>query len=261
MRKLLFILLTVSNLLRAEEPKRFNGYFSTAVNSDFRQLNDVDKDLSISSAVKFSYLFPEIFTVSSGIFYDKDLVGMRKGKIKDTFISFSRRLGEINQYFPISGQATVFLPISESSRERSFLNTGYKLTGIVGVKVPSIPAISGSFNLNYTQNFHNSAVAMNGQSNKQFLFSAGGMVGYAFLNDFEASINFDYVKGITYHGKIVDTYGIGQEISYNASKKINIGVGHSLGGNIFKVNGYDSNISLFDLNESTVYLVFTMEIL
>jgi hypothetical protein len=260
MVKLLLILFSVVTLVRAEEPKRFNGSFSTSVESDFKQLDDSEKILALTSAIRLSYMFPKLFTVSSGIFFDKDLVGERKENVNDTYISLSRKVGEINENLPITGKTTIFLPISKSSRERTFLNTGYKLSGILGVKVPTIEALSGSVALNFTQNFHRSEVTMGGQSNKQFLFSAGGSVGYEFLKHFEASMNLEYIKGITYQGNIVDTYSTGQQISYNASEKFNLGVGHSLGGNIYKANGYESNISAFDLNESTVYMFVTMEI-
>ena len=248
-----FILLTLIGVAHGESTT-FSGSFNTSINTDFLPASSIDKEISSSNSLALSAKIPKLFNVSSRLSFDQDLRGERKGELNDTYISISRKLKEFNENLKVSGTSTFFIPISKSSREVSFLNTGYKLTGTVQTGLSRFPNLSSTMSLSFTQNFHRSAVSASGSSNKHFLLSASSEMTYTFLKNFDVSMSFAYTKGRTYKKVIIDTYSGGQEISYNASKKLTVGLGHSIGGNIFKVNGKKYNFSIFDVNKSKVYL-------
>jgi hypothetical protein len=247
------VLLTLIGVAHGE-PTTFSGSFNTSINTDFLPASSLDKELSSSNALGVVAKIPNLFNVSSKLSFDQDLRGERKGEINDTYISVSRKIKDFNENLKVSGSTTIYIPISKSSREVSFLNTGYKLSGTVQTGLPRFPNLSTIMGLSFVQNFHRSAVSASGSSNKQFLISASSEMTYTFLKNFDASASFSYTKGRTYKKVIIDTYSSGQQISYNASEKLNIGLGHSIGGNIFKINGKKYNFSIFDVNKSKVYL-------
>lgn len=248
-----FILLTLIGVAHGESTT-FSGSFNTSVNSDFLPASSIDKEIYSTNALGVVAKIPNLFNVSSKLSFDQDLKGERKGEINDTYILVSRKIKDFNEYLKVSGSTTFYIPISKSSREVSFLNTGYKLTGTVQTGLARFPNLSTIMGLSFVQNFHRSAVSASGSSNKQFLLSASTEMTYTFLKNFDASMSFAYTKGRTYKKVIIDTYSSGEQISYNVSQKLNVGLGHSIGGNIFKINGKKYNFSIFDVNKSKVYL-------
>lgn len=256
----LLILFTVVGAINAQAQNRLSGSVSTEVNTDLKKASDVDKEILVSTALNISYLFPKLFTVSTAVIYDQDLQGERKGEIKDTYISLSRKIKDFNEILSLSGSSTVFVPISNTSTSKNFLSTGYRLKGTLGIKVPRIPNLSNSVSLGHVQNFHRSNVTISGSSNKQFVFTASLNSSYALWEKFSISKTFSYSKGVTYKGRIIDTYTSGEEVSYNASKKLTFGLGHGIDGTLAGAR-LNSNLSFFDLNRSTVYMFINLGIL
>lgn len=261
MRNLVFLILfTVFGAINAQAQNRLSGSVSTEVNTDLKKTSNVDKEMSVSTALNVSYLIPKLFTVSTALIYDKDLQGERKDEVKDTYISLSRKIKDFNESLALSASSTVFVPISTTSTNKTFLSTGYRLKGTLGIKVPRLPNLSNSVSFGYVQNFHRSNVTISGSSNKQFVFTTSLYSSYAIWEKFSASINFDYSKGVTYKGRIIDTYISGEEVSYNASKKLTFGLGHGIDGTLAGAR-VNSNLSFFDLNRSTVYMFINLGIL
>lgn len=255
----LLILFTVVGGINAQAQNRLSGSFSTEINTDLKKSSDVDKETSVSTALNFSYLFPKVGTVSTTFVYDKDLQGERKGEIKDTYISLSRKIKDLNEILALSASSTVFVPISTTSTSKTFLSTGYRLKGTLGIKVPRLPNLSNSLSLGYVQNFHRSNVTISGSSNKQFVFTTSLSSSYALWDNFSISKTFSYSKGVTYKGRIIDTYTSGEEISYNASKKLTVGLGHGIDGTLAGAR-VNSNLSFFDVNKSAVYMFINLGI-
>lgn len=256
----LLITLTIVGAANAQSLDRLSGSFSTEVDTNLKKASDIDKEMSVSSALNFSYLFPKSYRVSTVLTYDKDLQGERKGEIRDTYINLSRKIKDLNENISLSGSATVFLPISNTSIEKNFLTTGYNLKGILGIKVPRIPNLSNSLSLGFVQNFHRSNVTISGSSNKQFLFNTNLTSSYSFWNNFSASMSFSYSKGLTYRGRIIDSYVSGETVSYSTSPKLSFGLGHGIDGTIAGARK-NSTLSFFDSNRSTVYMFINLGIL
>ena len=123
-----FILLTLIGVAQGESTT-FSGSFNTSINTDFLPASSIDKEIFSTNSLGVSAKIPKLFNVSSRLSFDQDLRGERKGDLNDSYISISRKLKEFNENLKVSGTSTFFIPISKSSREVSFLNTGYKLTG------------------------------------------------------------------------------------------------------------------------------------
>jgi len=255
----LLILFTVVGGINAQAQNRLSGSFLTELNTDLKKASDVDKETSVSTALNFSYLFPKVGTVSTAFVYNKDLQGERKGEINDTYISLSRKIKDFNEILALSASSTVFVPISTTSTNKTFLSTGYRLKGTLGIKTPRIPNLSNSLSLGYVQNFHRSNVTISGSSNKQFVFTASLNSSYALWDKFSISKTFSYSKGLTYTGKILDTYTSGETISYDASKKLTVGIGHGIDGTLAGAR-VNSNLSFFDVNKSAVYMFINLGI-
>ena len=254
MRFYYFLILFLTIGIAQGETTQFSSSFNTSLNSDFKKPSDVTKGLSSSSGLYVTAEIPKLFTVSSGLSFEKEFLGERNALLEDTQISFTRKIKDFNENLSLKGSASIFVPLSENSQEVTYLNTGYRLGVILTTLLPQIPNLIGVWGLNFVQNFHNNDVSEYGESNKQFLVSISNRGTFTFLKQFYVSMSIAYTKGFTYQGFIIDTVSGGQELGYKASEKLNFALGHSLGGNIFKPNGQDYYLSFFDANRSKFYL-------
>ncbi len=254
MRFYYFLILFLTIGVAQGEATQFSGSFNTSLNSDFKSSSDVSKGFSSSSGLYITAEVPKLFTVSSGLSFEKDFLGERNALLEDTSITFTRKIKDFNENLSLSGLTSIFVPLSENSQEVTYLNTGYRLGVILKTLLPQVPNLISTWGLNFVQNFHNYDVSEYGESNKQFLASISNRATYSFLKHFYVSMSIAYTKGFTYQGFIIDTVSGGQEFGYNASEKLNFAIGHGLGGNIFKPNGQDYYLSFFDANRSKFYL-------
>jgi hypothetical protein len=186
-------------------------------------------------------------------------MGERKGEVRDTFLAITKPITEFNDYLNLTAKLNWYIPISKFSREEAYLSTAYRLALILGFDFGfwKIPSLGGYARLDFLQNFHRSNTNAYGGSNYQYNAFALGGVNWTFLKKFNIALDFSYVKRWTYEGNIQDFYSSNQTLSYSITNKFNVGIGHALGGNILAVNGRDSNVALFDPEQSSAFLVFS----
>ncbi|RLA66217.1 MAG: hypothetical protein DRQ88_07360 [Epsilonproteobacteria bacterium] len=232
--------------------------FSSSFNTDFKQYDDINKSFTNSSGLRFSLSLPKSWTIATGLFFDKSFIGERKGEIRDTFIAVTKPLVQFNKSLGLTAKLNLYLPISEFSREVIYLSTAYRLALILGFDLAGIgiPSIGGYARMDILQNFHRSHTNAYGSSNNQFKILGLGGVDWNFLKKLNLALDFSYTKALTYEGNIRDYYGSNQTLSYSITNKFSVGIGHALGGNILAVNGRDSNVALFDSNQSVAFMVF-----
>jgi len=237
---------------------KFRGSFSTSFNTDFKQFEDVNKSFTNSSGLRFSVSFPENWSVATGLFFDKSFMGERKGEIRDTFIAITKPIVSFNKSLGLTGKLNWYIPISEFSREKTYLNTAYRLALILGFDLAGIGAksIGGYGRLDFLQNFHKSNTNAYGSSNYQYNAFALGGINWSFLKRWNVALDFSYVKRWTYGGNIQDFYSSNQTLSFDITNKFGVSIGHALGGNILAINGRDSNVALFERDQSVAFLAF-----
>ena len=237
----------------------FRASFSTSFNTDFKQFGDINKSFTNSSGLRFSLSFPGNWSLATALFFDKSFMGERKGEVRDTFLALTKPIVKFNDYFGLTAKLNWYLPISKFSREEAYLTTAYRLALILGFDFGfwSIPNLGGYARIDILQNFHRSNTNAYGGSNYQFAVFGLGGVNWTFLKKFNIALDFSYTKRWTYAGNIQDFYSSNQTLSYSITSKFNVGIGHALGGNILAVNGRDSNVALFDPEQSAAFLVFS----
>jgi hypothetical protein len=97
MRFYYFLILFLTIGLAQGETTQFSSSFNTSLNSDFKQSSDVTKGLSSSSGLYVTAEIPKLFTVSSGLSFEKDFLGEKNALLEDTQISFSRKIKDFNE--------------------------------------------------------------------------------------------------------------------------------------------------------------------
>lgn len=227
--------------------------FSSSVSTSLHRFDDPRKTSSSNFSISPSISLKNGLNIATELSLTKELDGYREESINDSYIAFSKGLYQINKNFSLNGSAVVLLPISETSRKVTFLNTAIKVSPSLGF---SYNDLSIGYSLGLTKNFHTSKVNSFGSSNSEYVFSQSLSMGYNF-SLFSLSMSGNYSKALTYEKNERDSYSFAQTISFSLPRNIGLSLGHSLGGNIWAINGQDSNIELFNSDVSAVFMALS----
>ena len=149
------------------------------------------------------------------------------------------------------------IPISQTSIKKDQLQTAF-VGGISFAIIPDgvAPKKDGAWNLamgiTAGRIIHAYEQDINGAVLNKYLSNQTLNLGYTY-KDFSISNQYIHMSRFTYQGSTKDSFYLSQDIGYSINDNFSLGIGHSNSGNTLKVNGTESNISLINENDSTVY--------
>lgn len=216
--------------------------------------NDVVNTLSVLS----SYRLNSIYSLSNTLTFDKEFTNDRELKARDLLFTLTRKLEA-----PITGsflrvKSSLTAPMSKASRKDSELIAGLSLGVTFGMGLDHIikglnfyylPDMKTSFYKYETGRF-------SGESNVQYRVLQRLIFEYALADKFSLSFDNIYYRNWTFAGTTTDVFSFDQSIAYQVRPDLSVSVGHSIGGYALHSNGVDSNVKLFDENESQIYTGF-----
>jgi len=177
----------------------------------------------------------------------------------DTQISASRKGITLNPFLTLTPKLAMTLPSSKASRLGDSLMIATSLQPKLetafthlGDQSPLSP-LKITQSLSLTKNFHTFDTSLEGKANSTVSISYNLIAAYSLSDKWEISASALRGWGNTYHGHWKNNFELSEELSYSPTDKISLAVGHANGGAAYKENGTDSNIRIFNPNDSTVY--------
>lgn len=153
---------------------------------------------------------------------------------------------------------TAVMPISQISIRRDQLQT--TLIGGLNFKFSEGGVIAkkdGAWVVGVTltagRSFHAYQENINGSVLNQYLSNQALNLGYTYK---VVSFTVDYAHKTrwTYQGGVRDSFELSEEIGWAINDTLSLAVGHSNGGSSLKPDGSESNFSVYNENDSTVYV-------
>ncbi len=232
-----------------KETAKFSGSATTYINSGLQKLDSVRSSQSTDFALALRLATEDIsFGLSSSV--SKELTGEREFTFNNVGLSAATSLWKNEKDLSVSGKLSVTLPFSERSKDYQKLITG------LAASAPVVYKATNSITLAYIPtvgvNFHSTEIALNGSSNYQYTVTNTLNADFALSDRFTFSALGQYSRLITYQGNTRDAYKFEQSLSYDFSP-YSVAVGHSMGGTPLAANGIETEVKLFDSNQSTVY--------
>lgn len=199
-----------------------------------QQLNETTRGIFVLSAVKDIKNNEENF------------------QLTDSILQVQRKVFE-NEIQKISLGGGIILPTSKDSQLRQQLNFGTRLEVTDSLSFTNLAAWSFSGSLKMTQMNHRYETAIDGSQNTATHLRQGISVDYQ-INKFSVGANFDHINTWKYSGKMSDSFEASQEVSLIINKTFSTYLGHTNSGSVLKDNGTDSNIQIFNDNQSLVFI-------
>jgi hypothetical protein len=241
---------------QAAQRKNYAVILSSSINSNFYKDSSINKTYDMDFYGSFSLISQSGYRTTLTAGGNKNLKGERKYLWQDYTLGVSKAFYR-NKYYGLSGSMVAIIPASKQTLSNQKLYAGLQIA----------PTFSSSFNIDpllvtlrpaVRVNFHEHKTAMDGRSNNRYNTSLRLSVFYNFTDQLSLlSIN-TYSRNFTYQGKDRDAYSFIQALSYQLDDLWNVEVGHATSGNPLAPNGLDTDITIFDLRESSVYLSFSL---
>ncbi|MFZ8932572.1 MAG: hypothetical protein ACO2ZP_01555 [Bacteriovoracaceae bacterium] len=223
----------------------------SSISTSLHGFDDNRKRTSSNFDIRPSFTLKNGLSVSTSLNVTKNLENERELTLNDSYISLGKKLYSLDNGLSLSASMVFGLPISKYSRNDSTLRTSVKVSPRLSY---SYKKLSSGLGLSYRQNFHASEVTVSGDSNTQSAYTTYGDIGYGLSDQISIGASASYTKSYTYRKNERDSYSIEQNISYSPNANLSFSFGHAIGGNVLSVNGRDSNIEIFDPENSSVYL-------
>lgn len=150
----------------------------------------------------------------------------------------------------LNSYGKLFLPLSQESRKRSQI---FALTTGLGLS-KDLSQFHFGYDLSGTYFANRFRTAKNGTSNKHYGMTNTLLVGFAFTDILALNTAWSLLNFATYNQSPKATYSFVQSLDYQATDALGLSLGHSAGGRQYKNNGQESNIELFDVEGSEIFL-------
>ena len=210
-------------------------------------------DYSVSPSVKVSYgTFSSVLAYSQNLRdeYTKTSSDWADVPVTFSFNSTKFKLTD-EQNAKISYSLTAIIPNSQLSVKKDQLQTS--LSGRIGFSVaPTGDGFSYGVGVSLGRNFHAYEEDINGSVLNQYSSNQSLSVGYG-LGDWSIGLDFTNRTRLTYKGNTKSAFDISEELGYAVNDNFSLAIGHSNGGSTLKPNGTDSNIDIYNENNSTIY--------
>ena len=157
----------------------------------------------------------------------------------------------------VTPTVSTLIPMNEKTIKRDQLQSALS-TGVSFGIIPDgiAQARDGAWNLalgiTAGRAFHAYDVDINGAALNKYSSNQTANLGYTYKS---ISISTEYIHKArwTYQNNVRDTFEFSQELGYAITEHFSAAVGHANGGSGLKANANESNFSLVNENDSTVY--------
>lgn len=195
------------------------------------------------------------YSLTGAIGYSQILEDAEGNDFTNTTVNVSRAPFTINELLNMTLRTGLTLPTSKESYKRQGLRAG--LTGGATLLVNPAKLWTGlnlATGITFTKNIHEFEEAYDGAVNTEMSSSQFASISYGFKFPVSLDLSFVHINSWSYQGTMKDAFAFTQTVSYQAMEKLSIALGHTNSANTLKANGIDSNVSLYDENNSMVFL-------
>lgn len=236
--------------------KKYTIGISSSIGTDTKKSGNVEKDISNTTSLSYSYRFESGLKARASLTLDKDLKNDREQSLRDPSLSLTSKLPRLGKYISTSAKAALKVPLSESSRKTTGLNTALSLSSTLVYDATKhlLKKLTLIYIPSVRLNFHKYKFATTGASNTQYTLANTLVAAYGISDELSLSIVGSYYRNTTYLGNYNDGFSFDQSLSYTLAKGFSASVGHAIGGSALAVNGKESNIQLFDADLSSYYV-------
>jgi hypothetical protein len=242
---------------KMDEPS-FSGVLGVSYSESMIDHKDGTRQASQSLNAQLGWSFSEDYSLTSKFSVDKDLRDSETYQgngLSDIAFILAHKPWDLARWLQGTVSVSTVAPTSDES------NKVFNLQSALGVNytfslTPAVLArgVETSLTLGASRNFHRYNTDVNGNELNEYGLKQIFDAGYTYAKFIYFSFEFIHRTGFKYDGTASETFEHTEEIGYNPTSKWNVAVGHTNSGSWLRANEQDSNLKLYNENDSIVYL-------
>jgi hypothetical protein len=183
----------------------------------------------------------------------QNLVDSEKSDLSNIFLQTSIYPQKLNPSFTLTPNFNLGFPASRKARDikGQILSPGPSV--VLGFNPVSFPKLKTWTSIGIFKNIFKYTTGLDGIANTDYSSRQILSVTFNFTKKFYFYSEFHHVNRVDYFGVASESYETKEELNYEFIENYLLWVGHANNGNIFMPNGYSSNVSLYNENQSNVY--------
>ena len=245
---------STETVLSSNSKKSFSTYVGLTAATNLKN-EGPEKSFASEIVVLPSYRLKNHHTISVLISAYKDFKGERRHDLTALQLKWAMPATSIKNLYTLRPQFKLQLPANEDQSRRQGLKSSVsaELAVVISETALNIKDLSMTYLPRITQSFHSREVATTGASNNEYVLSHLVAIDYGLPKNINLGVSLTYLSAQTYQGNIREQFYISEEVSWQINPTIGVALGHSNQGSVRAANGVDSNINIYDAQNSEIY--------
>jgi len=266
MKKFFLFLCWYPLLLQAQETfsfsdlsflKNFNASFDLSAESNLYAPSSFEYSASTGVEMTLGYVISDKMTTTLVTGVSKDLTDERQQELSDTSLYITRGIGTWKDHATFTGIGGIILPTNETSRETNTLKGALFFSPGVSVDLKSIGLKYVYFQYYFrgTLAFHEYKINLENKPNNQVNTSHSFSLSYYPMEKLGLTYTLKMTQGWTYSKNLSQPqYSSTLSLNGNITRNWDYSLGFSTRGKMYKSNGVDSNMKIYDSASTTVFV-------
>ena len=243
--------------------KKWAMTFDSSTESNFYEFSSPDHSASTGLEITAQYKNNEEITTGLTVGANKDLTAERAETLNDSTLFVGKKLKDLSDVTSLLGLVKVIVPTNETSRDVNTLRGGLALSTALksDLKAIHLKYVEFKYTLSGSLYFHKYTSNIDGVPNNQKKLGNTFLFTYSPFEKTAFSYEFSVAQKWTYFGRTDGpTYGNTLSVAQTLSKNTEFDFGITNKGNVYKANGIDNNLSVYDSSTATVFAEFIFQL-
>lgn len=237
-----------------KEGRRWSGFVNSSYSTNLVDHQDGSRGDYVDYMARFNLKLTNNYSLRVQGGYGQDLKYPENDDFTNTSVTLQRSPFALGKRLLTNWRVGAVAPTSKDAYKRQNMITALSTGGNLIVNPDYlIPGLELVGSLSLTRNFHQYETAINGTVNTQYSSSQGLSVSYSFNSGVSLSASFTHMNTWSYQNVMRDSFDFSQEIAYEINPTFSVAAGHTNSGSTLRANGTDSNVQIYDENNSIIY--------
>lgn len=248
-------LVEIENSLSGSTSMKLEGTYTTFFNTNTKLPSQTGHTSSQDHLLSGRLYLEDGTMISTTLWANQDFQNDKDFLIRDSLLLVTKPLGKVTENISFTARGGLTLPLSKNSNEFAGLITGLRFNPIISMNASGlIEGLSVIYRPSFIYNIHQYEQRVDGDSNYQYSINQRVTFLYPIVENLYLALDNTYIRSYSYQGSQVDFFSFDQSLSTNITKSLNLFFGHNIGGNALAINGQESDVRIYDIEDSSYYI-------
>lgn len=248
-------LVEIENSLSGSTSMKLEGTYTTFFNTNTKLPSQTGHTSSQDHLLSGRLYLEDGTMISTTLWANQDFQNDKDFLIRDSLLLVTKPLGKVTENISFTARGGLTLPLSKNSNEFAGLITGLRFNPIISMNASGlVEGLSVIYRPSFIYNIHQYEQRVDGDSNYQYSINQRVTFLYPIVENLYLALDNTYIRSYSYQGSQVDFFSFDQSLSTNVTKSLNLFFGHNIGGNALAINGQESDVRIYDIEDSSYYI-------